>query len=1219
MLNRLYIIIGMMAIILLLGAFFAPLMIDWNSYRDRMEFIAEKALGQPVKIKGNMSLSLLPQPKLNFSNIIIGKDNEIIAEISNISAKFSLLDFFRDKYIITDLLFSDPKIFLKIDKNGQFVRPLNIPKTVEHINLSINNAKIENGSIELFDDRIGEKINAKNFFGELSLAGLNGPFTLSGEVEFLQKKHKVKINSSTLNENNELKLLLFSQSPESEYILKIEGLLNINESPKFAGNVDFRLKNALFSQREQQKSLGIRGDLIVESQIKASLDEILFREFTIIPDENLPATRLTGAASIELGSKKGFSAVISGGIISLGINNHILNEEDKSFAILQILRELPNPPLIPINGQVGVDILELDLGKFSLRNIRLDARTDGKEWFIDEFSTIIAPNSLLRLSAGRLTRKNGRPIFSGNMLVKGEQAHLLAKKWRFIESDKNLLNIPFSLTGEVRLSESDFSLDNGQFDFAQSRNNISFNFSFAKKSDLNLTVNLGKFDKGLSGALIKLLPDLEKDNSFSHSFSALNFNISAAQFFLLENNLFNAQFIGKYNDKGMDFKEASFFDETNSEFRLVGQIINRKDKERKNNQQIFGQANINLASNPEGKGVPFNILRKFNLPTNIHSFLRQVFASNSLNLTLSLSEPGEKNKQELYINAKNNMNGKDKLEADLSVEFMEGIFAYASAPLKATINANISPEFIANYGAVFSAESILLNAEFNGAIMNSLGTKIKFSNEEEQIEFNGDLIVSDLANLRGKGELNINLHNIVPLIELIKIKGFEAAPFAGKANLNFSKDKINLRNITGKIANIKLDGEIERQIIAKNINISGTLNLEQIRFSALAGLFSGNASLVGEKFGENMWPDGLFSLAKSEDNSRLNLLIRADYISKNGKKIAENSKFEYIIDNNNVHIRDFSAKINDKNINIDLTICCSLEQVPKQISGHIEFSELDLADIFGKPLAKRLKGVISASIEFSANGNSYAEIITNLAGEGTVRLDNVEIFNLNPNIFEQLEIEENVENLLKEDLEADILALLNKGSFGAKEIEAIISITGGNIRASNIIINEKMAQLFGNFRLNLADFTIFSNWVLTPKILANTSILLDKTNAKIGIKLEDSLFQPKISFILSPMIDGLMVKALEMEVDRLEKLRQEADERSREAARIRLNLMQEQARILEQKRREEEEKRLAAEAAKAAEQEEYKDGIFENNLVFDGDSSVIDLLNGQPILLEPIY
>src|SRR5690606_13354824 len=62
-LNRLFIVIGALAILAIAAAFAVPRFIQWGDYRDRMQAIASEVLGAPVEIVGDIEFALLPQPQ----------------------------------------------------------------------------------------------------------------------------------------------------------------------------------------------------------------------------------------------------------------------------------------------------------------------------------------------------------------------------------------------------------------------------------------------------------------------------------------------------------------------------------------------------------------------------------------------------------------------------------------------------------------------------------------------------------------------------------------------------------------------------------------------------------------------------------------------------------------------------------------------------------------------------------------------------------------------------------------------------------------------------------------------------------------------------------------------------------------------------------------------------------------------------------------------------
>jgi uncharacterized protein involved in outer membrane biogenesis len=103
-LNRLFIAIGLVAIIVIAAAFVVPSFIPWGAYRERLAAIAGEMLGAPVRIEGEIAFSLLPNPRLQFDAVSAGPAEAPTLSIERVEADFSLIDFLRDRYAVTRLL-----------------------------------------------------------------------------------------------------------------------------------------------------------------------------------------------------------------------------------------------------------------------------------------------------------------------------------------------------------------------------------------------------------------------------------------------------------------------------------------------------------------------------------------------------------------------------------------------------------------------------------------------------------------------------------------------------------------------------------------------------------------------------------------------------------------------------------------------------------------------------------------------------------------------------------------------------------------------------------------------------------------------------------------------------------------------------------------------------------------------------------------------------------
>ena len=145
MLNRLYIVIGVLAILALGAAFVLPAFIPWGNYRDRLAEIASEVLGAPVRIEGDIHFSLLPQPKLEFAGVSAGPPDAPNLTVQSVEAEFSLIDFISDRYTLTRLSLTDPHLEIHVGSDGSVDAGVALPQSVSTSNISVASAAITGG------------------------------------------------------------------------------------------------------------------------------------------------------------------------------------------------------------------------------------------------------------------------------------------------------------------------------------------------------------------------------------------------------------------------------------------------------------------------------------------------------------------------------------------------------------------------------------------------------------------------------------------------------------------------------------------------------------------------------------------------------------------------------------------------------------------------------------------------------------------------------------------------------------------------------------------------------------------------------------------------------------------------------------------------------------------------------------------------------------------
>ncbi len=92
-----------------------------------------------------------------------------------------------------------------------------------------------------------------------------------------------------------------------------------------------------------------------------------YRTYTLLPDENRGATRLTGAAELKSARAWRSIAVVSGGVVALPPRDATKELSDPPYELVRLLAETPLPVIPGIPGTVGLDITELNLRGVSLR------------------------------------------------------------------------------------------------------------------------------------------------------------------------------------------------------------------------------------------------------------------------------------------------------------------------------------------------------------------------------------------------------------------------------------------------------------------------------------------------------------------------------------------------------------------------------------------------------------------------------------------------------------------------------------------------------------------------------------------------------------------------------------------------------------------------------------------------------------------------------------
>ncbi|WP_193335245.1 AsmA family protein [Devosia beringensis] len=1156
MLNRIYIVVGLLAIIVLGGAFVAPYLIQWGDYRSRMEALASQALGTPVTIRGDIAFALLPQPRLNFSDVLVGSPEEPAATVDSVDAEFSLMDFLRDNYDVTKLVLSGPVIDFSIDESGLFGSGVSLAGAGGGV--ALGQASIVDGTIRLLDRRVGQTMQATKVEGELKLSSFSGPFQLQGSAEYQGARYGLRVNAAALDAAGSMQLSSFVQAEGGAFSLAAEGLFTPGIAPKFDGTMTYRQTPPVAARADD-----IRGDLVLESKLVASTDRIVLSGYTLQPDQNRAGTRLTGAASIQLGARRSFDAVVSGGVFSLPPRDAKEDATALPYEAVRLLTELPAPLIPPLPGRIGIDLAEVGLRGFALRDVRLDASSDGQSWTVEQFLAQLPGDTGVQAS-GQLDREGDQPAFRGTFAINSGRLDGLAQLWRKPEDDTALFNQGGTLAGNVMLTGDALRVSEAQLTLAEAPHAVELRIGFGAEQRLDVVGHFADLGRQGSAVLGALLPDWVAEPRFGISFPEGSFSLTgqAARVLGQDGTALVAE--GQWTQNAISFSRLSAGDwgglGFDAAFTASGNLVAPR-------LAGSGRIAVSAATAPALAGL-YDLL---GTPPAWRDFMAR---SAPAEVLVDL-EPGDGDGQILTLGGKLGV-----ARLDLRAELDGGISALRTAPLQltATLEAEDSAALGEQIGlgqaALFDSDDMMVSLRLDGTPSNSLDSRINISAGEEYLGFAGFLVSTDAGEVQGTGSLDMALGDAGGLARIIGAPGISLPEASGSALLHFEGDRLaRLSEIEGKSGEAGFSGTLGLTRTRDGGVVAGDIAVDTASVEGLAVTLFGRAAMVG---GDGGWPEGPISIGEQARTVRGSVAVTAGGVTAGGNERLGVTSFELVWDETRLRLARFEAVLGAGTASLDLAVCCAGPLADKTVSGRLSLSGAAIAGIAPPALAEALTGVLEGGVQVDGTGASIAEVLGALAGEGNFTVTDFAASQLSPQVFPALAGLSDVLNMDGDALRTIIAQSLEQGPFAAPSAAGAFTIAGGVLRLTNFLVDGAGARLAGDLTLGLESLGLGGEFALTPNGFEDAGGLIGADTARIFSRIGGTLLAPMAQLDLDEMVAAIQVRANELEVDRLEALRAADAERQRAAAEERNRL------IAEQRRRAAEEAAARAAAEEAA-------------------------------------
>jgi hypothetical protein len=365
-------------------------------------------------------------------------------------------------------------------------------------------------------------------------------------------------------------------------------------------------------------------------------------------------------------------------------------------------------------------------------------------------------------------------------------------------------------------------------------------------------------------------------------------------------------------------------------------------------------------------------------------------------------------------------------------------------------------------------------------------------------------------------------------------------------------------------------------------SFSGALKLASLDALALLPVLAGPSGTVG---GTGLWPEGPIDIGNAPRTSEGRIDVEVAEVTAGGRALLNDAKFGLDWDAQSISLRNLNGTSDGGTLSLDAKVCCSNPALPaKQITGRLTLNDVPLDVVAPGAIAAGLDGKLTASAAFDGTGETMAAAVRAMTGTGSYTISAFSAEKFDPQAFNSLGALTDIVDMTPEALTVAISEQLAKGPFASNMFTGSFTIAGGMLRSPNLAIAGSGARIFGGGNLQLADLTLNARYAMSPTVLADPQSFVDPTTAEVAAVVTGPVWAPVASYDVASLVDGMKIKASEIELARLEQLRIEDEARQKAAAEERVRVAAEQAAADAAKKAAEEEaaRKAAAEAAARA-------------------------------------
>ena len=1171
--------LGGMLVAALCALFAVPHVIDWNRYRGVFEEEASRMLGREVRVDGKVNLRLLPTPFVQFDKIHVADGEGAVGEPFIRAESFTIWlavgPLLRGAIQANEVALNRPVLKLRTNPDGTgnwqglALGQGSLPYMPSDV--SLQSIRVSNGALVLSEGAGREVVRFEAITGEASASALEGPYKFRADLSWNGEQREIKGATSKPETDGAVRVKLAVRVPRTGSTYALDGRLSGPTGKlRLGGELTAKIPLQAGSKSAGDTGKGADSPLFdLKSQIEADATGARLPDVVLSFEQGGRPQSLSGRAEFGWRGNTSMSLDVAAKWLDLDrVATHAGNPgEALRDLVLGVVSELPTEGRVAV--RFGVD--QANLGGEAVSNARFVVeRAAAGPLLIKELAGALPGGSRFNLQ-GALTGARPGVEFNGEISLRGAS---LVRLLNWLHRGQQLIQPrgdgAFGLRSNVRLTPASVTFSDSTVELGNSAVSGGLSYTTEGRRTVGVTLDGSQIDisaiapRVLSRSGVTALLGLGAASSSPAATPPKAGRSSAAgppvRLELADTDVALKIRAGQLFDGERRLKDVT------ADIRLRGGnlLINELKLATEAGLQVEAEGEIKDATT-RAKGQLRGVLAVASRPAFVDFAQLLELADDWTADTSPLAAlaPGRV-AYDLLIGERKERGLDARFDGQLMASGVRGLIrldagldTWRSGPVDATVEAGGID--LARAMQMFSAPEVstparaaaptranlLLRAK--GASAGELQTFAQITAAGLDATITGRASLADPKAARFAGDVDVAVTDLQQALAAFGLKQLAAGagvPLAGTLAVDGSDGKWSLEPRQLAIGGTRVSGKVTMQAASGRRRFDGRLAMAELQAPALlAPLLDGRGGTHASGGEPGPWPSEPFDftlLAGTEGRLRLEIgaLKFADAVALRGA----------ILDAELAPERVEITRFEGAALGGIASGTLRLDRVPggAQLTTTMRLAGARLdAVVAGEPSGAAGAGKADLSVVATGRAASPRSLLAAMSGKGEVQLSGGRIGQFGPaavGAVADASLAGKIE-IGGEPFRQDVAERLLQTPISLGRTRVPLEIADGALKFRILTLENVDGRVTNQTIVDLAGLKFDSEWRIEPKATGGKPALPGVAVIYVGGLGQLGQIRPSVS--IDALERELKVRKMERDVDALEKLRRDDEERSR--------------------------------------------------------------------------